>query len=103
MSITPISAVSSASFTLPAELTTAVSSAGDTDAAFASQLTSAVDGIQGLQSTSSELAVRALTGDLSDVHDYTIAATEAAVALELASALRNKMVDAVTEVLRITV
>ncbi|WP_082105484.1 flagellar hook-basal body complex protein FliE [Demequina subtropica] len=103
MSITPISAVSSASFSMPAEVTSAVSGVEGSDAAFASQLTSAVDGIQGLQAMSSELAVRALTGDLSDVHDYTIAATEAAVALELASALRNKMVDAVTEVLRITV
>ncbi|MFN3865156.1 MAG: flagellar hook-basal body complex protein FliE [Demequina sp.] len=67
---------------------------------FAGSLTSAVDGLQGLQSTSSGLAVQAVTGDLADVHDYTIAATEAAVAMELTAAVRNRAVEAFTEIMR---
>ena len=67
---------------------------------FASVLADAVDGVNDKQATSSELALKAVSGDLDDVHDYTIAATEAAVALELTVALRNKAVDAFTEIMR---
>ncbi|MCC2307270.1 flagellar hook-basal body complex protein FliE [Cellulomonas chengniuliangii] len=67
--------------------------------AFASVLGS-IDSLQGLQATSNELAVRAVTGDLDDVHDYTVAAAEASLTLELTAALRNKAVDAFTEIMR---
>lgn len=63
----------------------------------------ALDGLthlQQMQSTAGDLAVQAVTGDLDDIHDYTIAATEAKVALELTAALRNKAVDAFTEIMR---
>ena len=73
------------------------SSSGD---AFGSALASAVDGVAEKQATSSELALKAVTGDLDDIHDYTIAATEAAVALELTVTLRNKAVDAFNEIMR---
>lgn len=68
--------------------------------AFGSVLTGAVDNLQGLQDTSNALAVRAVTGDLDDIHDYTIASTEAKVTLELTAAIRNKAVDAFTEIMR---
>ena len=77
------------------------SAAARTDgSAFASTLAGAVDGIAGKQATSAELALQAVSGNLDDVHDYTIAATEAAVALELTVALRNKAVDAFNEIMR---
>ncbi|MBO1751257.1 flagellar hook-basal body complex protein FliE [Actinotalea sp. BY-33] len=60
----------------------------------------AIDNLQGMQATSDALAVRAVTGDLDDVHDYTIASSQAAVALELTAAIRNKAVDAFTEIMR---
>ncbi len=100
MSIPAISAVSGAVAPTGYMGTSAVSAASDTDGAFASTLASAVDNAQALQSTSSELAVKAVTGDLEDVHQYTIAATEAAVTLELVSAVRNKAVEAFTEIMR---
>lgn len=68
--------------------------------AFGSVLTGAVDNLQGLQNTSNALAVRAVTGDLDDIHDYTVASTEAKVTLELTAAIRNKAVDAFTEIMR---
>ncbi len=72
----------------------------DGGASFGVSLASAVDGLTAAQQKSSTLAVQAVTGDLQDVHDYTIAATEAAVALELTAAVRNKAVDAFTEIMR---
>ena len=46
--------------------------------------------LQSVQATSDDLAVKAATGDLTDVHDYMIAANEASVATQLTVAVRNK-------------
>jgi flagellar hook-basal body complex protein FliE len=68
--------------------------------AFATQLTGAVTNLQQLQNTSSDLAVKAVTGSLDDIHAATIASTRAQVTLELVSTLRNKGVDAFNEIMR---
>jgi flagellar hook-basal body complex protein FliE len=73
---------------------------GSDPAGFASALAGGLEEVQRLQGVSSDLAVKAATGELEDVHDYTIAATEAAVATELAVALRNKAIEAFTEIMR---
>lgn len=67
---------------------------------FASAVTGAVDELQQLQSTSNELAVAAVTGDLTDIHSAMIASTRASVTLELVAAVRNKGVEAFTEIMR---
>ncbi len=67
---------------------------------FATSLTSAVDNLQSVQSSSNQLAVQAVTGDLSDIHNATIASTRAQVTLELVAAVRNKGVDAFNEIMR---
>jgi flagellar hook-basal body complex protein FliE len=67
---------------------------------FGSALAKGLDTLQGLQSTSDNLAVKAATGDLTDVHDYMIAANEATVATQLTVAVRNKAVEAFTEIMR---
>lgn len=69
-------------------------------AGFATALTGAVENLQSLQSTSSALAVQAVTGDLSDIHNATLASTRAQVTLELVAAVRNKGVDAFNEIMR---
>jgi flagellar hook-basal body complex protein FliE len=68
--------------------------------AFAASLTGAVDNLHQLQSTSSALAVKAVTGDLEDIHTATLASTRAQVTLELVAAVRNKGVDAFNEIMR---
>jgi flagellar hook-basal body complex protein FliE len=95
--LTAVSAVTPTSFVGPTAATTAADPASG--AGFASVLGS-IDQLQGLQSTSNELAVRAVTGDLDDVHDYTIAAAEASTAIELTAAVRNKAVEAFSEIMR---
>lgn len=73
---------------------------GTGGAGFATSLASAIDGAQQLQSESKTLAVQAVTGDLTDIHNATIAATRAQVTLELVSAVRNKGVDAFNDIMR---
>lgn len=78
-----------------------VSQAPGTDGSgFGASLSGAVDGLQQLQSTSNELAVQAVTGDLNDIHTAAIASSRAQVTLELVAAVRNKGVDAFTEIMR---
>lgn len=100
MSIPAIGGVTSV---LPTTYLPAVTSTDPTSstggAGFAAVLGS-IDSLQQLQSTSNELAVQAVTGDLDDVHDYTVAAAEASLTLELTAALRNKAVDAFSEIMR---
>lgn len=82
--------------------TTALSGTTATGGAsgFGTALTGAVDNLESTQRTADALAVRAVTGDLEDVHEYTIAATEAKLTMELTAAVRNKAVDAFNEILR---
>ncbi len=67
---------------------------------FAATLGRHLDGVQQLQGAADTKAVQAATGDLTDVHDYMIAATQARVATELTVTVRNKAVEAFNEIMR---
>jgi flagellar hook-basal body complex protein FliE len=56
--------------------------------------------VEGLDITASTKAVQAATGDLTDVHDYVIAAQEAQTATELTTTLRNKALESFNEIMR---
>lgn len=66
---------------------------------FASVLSRGIDAVQSAQSTADNLAVKAATGDLTNIHDYTIAATQASLMTELATAIRTKGVDAFNQIM----
>jgi len=61
---------------------------------FGEVLVKALDNVNQTQATADRLAVDAATGNLTNVHDYMIAATEASLATELTVAVRNKAVEA---------
>jgi flagellar hook-basal body complex protein FliE len=79
---------------------TQLGTTGTSGSSFGSVLGGVVQGLQDQQSTADSLAVKAVTGDLTDIHQATLAATRAQVTMELVSAVRNKGVDAFNEIMR---
>lgn len=73
---------------------------GASGSGFASVLGGVVQGLTDQQNTANTLAVKAVTGDLTDIHQATLAATRAQVTMELVSAVRNKGVEAFNEIMR---
>jgi flagellar hook-basal body complex protein FliE len=97
----PIAPVSPLAAAAPVQQAQNVNGTGGAD--FASILAKGVDSLQATQANADTLAVQAATGDLKDVHDYTIAATQAQLATDLAVTLRNKAVDAFNEIMRMQI
>jgi flagellar hook-basal body complex protein FliE len=73
--------------------------AGSTSGDFAAMLEQGLNAVSSAQSKADGLAVQAATGDLTDIHDYTIAATQASLVTELATAIRTKGVDAFNQIM----
>jgi flagellar hook-basal body complex protein FliE len=95
-------------FSIPTAVMPAVGAgAGDTTAVdqtggagFASALGHGLESLQQGQAHADDLAVQAATGDLTDVHDFMIASTQAQLATELTVTMRNKALDAFNEIMR---
>jgi flagellar hook-basal body complex protein FliE len=83
-----------------ATVTPAPATASPAGSGFAQAVQHGIDTLSQLQATSDSLAQQAATGDLTNVHDYMIAATKASLATELTVAVRNKAVDAFNEIMR---
>ena len=104
MTIPAIGAITSALNTTPTS-SISLPSTGPTGASptsggdFAAMLSKGLDAVQSAQSNADNLAVQAATGDLTDVHAYTIAATQASLMTELATAIRTKGVDAFNQIM----
>jgi len=97
----PVSPIAPVQGVVPTDYLSGASAVSGTDGSgFASSLTGAVDNLQQLQSTSKQLAVSAVTGNLDDIHNATIAASRAQITLELVATVRNKGVDAFNEIMR---
>ena len=110
MSVTPIGAVGFTPYvapTLPTPPAGPSSASGVTGAGaggdFGSMLLDGVDRLEGVQDKADQLAVQAATGDLTNIHDYTTAAGEAAVTTKLTVAVRNKAIEAFNEIMRMQV
>jgi len=79
---------------------TEAAAAAERGGSFATQLTGAVDEAQRLSGVSNELAIAAVTGDLTDIHDATIAAARSSMTLEVIATMRNRGVEAFNEIMR---
>ena len=95
----PIDALGAVGGVLPTGYLSQAKPATD-GASFANVLTGAVDGLRAQQSVSNDLAIKAVTGDLTDIHQATLASTRAAVTMELVAGVRNKGVEAFNEIMR---
>lgn len=73
------------------------------NADFGNMVLDGLDRLEGVQDAAGQLAVKAATGDLSAIHDYTLAATQAQVTTQLTVAVRNKALDAFNEIMRMSV
>jgi flagellar hook-basal body complex protein FliE len=82
---------------------TAAAAGGAGTQSFGQAMTKALDSLQGAQAKADRLAVSASTGDLTNVHDYMIASTEASLATQLTVAVRNKAVDAFNQIMNMGV
>lgn len=70
---------------------------------FAEALAKGLQSVQDAQTKQDTLATQAATGDLTNVHDYTVAAAQAKLATSLTVALRDKAIGAFNEILRMQV
>lgn len=91
-----IAAITAALPSLPALATPAVTATPPTAGAgsFADMVVGALENLDATQKKADGLAAKAATGELTNIHDYTIAATEATLATELTVAVRDKAVRA---------
>ncbi len=80
----------------------ASSSRGPGDS-FKEALGSAVEELNRLQRNADEVVNRLAAGETVDLHSVTIAVEEASVAFQLAMQVRNKLVEAYQEVMRMQV
>jgi len=108
MTVSPIGALMSAATAAPAgaQQSAAAGQAGDSGAAsgnFGNVVVNALQGVQDSQDTANSLAVQAATGDLVDVHNYTIAATEASLQTQLTVAVRDRAIEAFNQIMAMQV
>jgi flagellar hook-basal body complex protein FliE len=110
--VSAIGAMMNAVPTAPVASTPQVGATGATDATgqaaqgsgdFGNVVTNALQGMQDSQDSANSLAVQAATGDLTDVHNYTIAATEASLQTEMTVAVRDRAVAAFNQIMAMQV
>jgi len=101
--VSGLSAVAGLSGTAATTGTAATSGAAATTGSgnsFADMLASGMESVSATQQNADNLAVQVANGTLADPAQYTMAANEAQLALQLTTAIRNKAVDAFQEIMR---
>ena len=108
MTVSPIGALMSAATAAPigaqpgaaaGQAAGQTAQAGASTGDFGNVIVNALQGVQDTQANASNLAVQAATGDLVDVHNYTIAATEASLQTQLTVAVRDRAVEAFNQIM----
>ncbi|WP_226578754.1 flagellar hook-basal body complex protein FliE [Halobacillus litoralis] len=78
-------------------------SPGEAQAAFATQLKKAVDGINKAQVTSNEKTKALARGDINDLHNVMITSQKASITMQTAVEVQSKVIDAYKEIMRMQV
>ena len=97
----PISAISGVTGVNPVASTAGVAAASGPNTDFAGMLSKGLESVQASQTNADNLAVQVANGTLTDPAQYTMAATEASLGLQLTMAIRNKAVEAFQEIMRL--
>jgi flagellar hook-basal body complex protein FliE len=84
----------------PLESTAGTEATSGANTDFASMLSKGLQGVQASQQNADTLATQVAKGTLTDPAQYTMAATEANLGLNLTMAIRNKAVEAFQEIMR---
>ena len=99
-----IPAIGGALPSLPSIPTTAATQApGDAAQSFSELLANGLENVNQTQQAADSLAQAASTGDLTDLHDYMIASTQAQLTTELTVNVRNKAVEAFNDIMRMQI
>ncbi|SNY05147.1 flagellar hook-basal body complex protein FliE [Paractinoplanes atraurantiacus] len=80
--------------------TTRAEEAQGPNESFASMLSRGLESVQASQNNAEDLATKVATGELQDPAQYTMAANEAQLGMQLTLAVRNKAVEAFQEIMR---
>jgi flagellar hook-basal body complex protein FliE len=101
--IPPIAPISAGASPIGAAAQLAPSSGTDSAKSaenFGNALTGALDNLDASQKATDELSRAAATGDLQRVEDLMVASSETQLATQLTVAVRNKAVEAFTDIMR---
>lgn len=79
------------------------SEAAENGKSFSEILTEALGNVNKLQAESKEASMKLAAGQIEDISEVMIASEKASVALQLTMQVRNKVVDAYQEVMRMQV
>jgi len=70
---------------------------------FGDLLKKAIEEVNALQQQSSEMKTKLVTGEIEDIHQVMIAAAKADLAFQLTVQIRNKVIEAYQEIMRMQV
>ena len=96
----PISAISGVTGVNPVAPSAGVAATSGPNTDFAGMLSKGLESVQASQTNADNLAAQVANGTLTDPAQYTMAATEASLGLQLTMAIRNKAVEAFQEIMR---
>jgi flagellar hook-basal body complex protein FliE len=98
--VSALSGISGVAPTNPISSSAGIEATSGPNTDFAGMLADGLQNVQNLQSKSDDLAVKVADGTLADPAQYTMASTEATLAVQLTMAVRNKAVEAFQEIMR---
>ena len=101
MAIPPIPPINTTAPLAPAPVVPAAESTASSS--FGDAVTGALDNLATSHAHVDALAQQAATGDLTAVHDFTIAASEAQLLTELTVEVRNRAIESFNDIMRMQV